>query len=139
MVGGLGRPDGMNRGFFVKPTVFAGVTPEMAIAREEIFGPVLAVIPYKTEEEALQIANDSIFGLGGYVFSANRNRGYDFASRLRAGRVSFNGASTNSFTPMGGYKQSGIGRSMGVFGLEEYLEVKSVYGFEDEARQLPLA
>ena len=139
VVGGLGRPDGTNRGYFVKPTVFAGVALEMTIAREEIFGPVLAVIPYKTEEQALQIANDSIFGLGGYVFSQNRNRGYDFASRLRAGRVSFNGANTNSFTPMGGYKQSGIGRSMGVFGLEEYLEVKSVYGFEEEAHQLPLA
>ena len=135
--GGLGRPDGLNRGYFVKPTVFAGVTPEMTIAKEEIFGPVLAVIPYTSENEALEIANDSIFGLGGYVFSGDRKRGYEFASGLRAGRVSFNGAATNSLTPMGGYKQSGIGRSMGVAGLEEYLEVKSVYGFEDEAIDLP--
>ena len=135
--GGLGRPDGLNRGYFVKPTVFVGVTPQMTIAKEEIFGPVLAVIPYSTEAAALKIANESPYGLGGYVFAGDRKRGYEFASGLRAGRVSFNGAATNSLTPMGGYKQSGIGRSMGVYGLEEYLEVKSVYGFEDEARDLP--
>ena len=92
----------MNRGFFVKPTVFADITPDMAIAREEIFGPVLAVMPYDTEEQALAMANNSIFGLGGYVFSEDRKRGYDFASRLKAGRISFNGANTNSHTPMGG-------------------------------------
>ena len=135
--GGLGRPDGLNRGYFVKPTVFVGVTPEMTIAKEEIFGPVLAVVPYSTEAAALKIANNSPYGLGGYVFAGDRKRGYEFASGLRAGRVSFNGAATNSLTPMGGYKQSGVGRSMGVFGLEEYLEVKSVYGFEDEASLLP--
>jgi aldehyde dehydrogenase (NAD+) len=134
--GGVGRPDGMNRGFFVQPTVFADVTPDMTIAREEIFGPVLAVMPYRTETEALEMANDSIFGLGGYVFAGDRKRGYDFASGIKAGRVCFNGAATNSLTPMGGFKQSGIGRSMGVFGLEEYLEVKSVYGFAEEAAAL---
>jgi len=137
VVGGIGRPDGLNRGFFVRPTVFVDVTPQMTIAREEIFGPVLAVLPYKSEEEALDIANDTPFGLGGYVFSNDRKRGYEFASGLRAGRVSFNGAPTNSWTPMGGYKQSGLGREMGVFGLEEYLETKSVYGFKEEAAQLP--
>ncbi len=137
VTGGLGRPEGLNRGFFTRPTVFADVTPHMTLAKDEIFGPVLVVIPYATEDEALKIANSSIFGLGGYVFSRDRKRGYDFASGLRAGRISFNGANTNSFTPMGGYKQSGIGRSMGVFGLEEYLEVKSVYGFEEEAHDLP--
>ena len=135
--GGLGRPDGLNHGYFVKPTVFVDVKPEMTISREEIFGPVLAVIPYSTEEEALEIANDSVFGLGGYVFAGDRKKGYAFASGLRAGRICFNGAATNSETPMGGYKQSGIGRSMGVVGLEEYLEIKSVYGFEEEAKQLP--
>jgi aldehyde dehydrogenase (NAD+) len=135
--GGVGRPDGFNRGFFTKPTVFVDVTPDMTIAREEIFGPVLAVIPYPTEQEALDIANGLPFGLGGYVFSNDRKKGYEFASGLQAGRVSFNGAATNSVSPMGGYRQSGIGREMGVFGLEEYLEVKSIYGFEDEARQLP--
>jgi aldehyde dehydrogenase (NAD+) len=135
--GGLGRPDGLNRGYFVKPTVFADVRPDMTIATEEIFGPVLSVIPYRTEAEAIAIANDSIFGLGGYVFGTDRTRGYRVASQIAAGRVSFNGAATNSLTPMGGYKQSGIGRSMGVFGLEEYLEVKSVYGFAAEAEDLP--
>lgn len=134
--GGLGRPNGLNRGFFTQPTVFTDVAPDMTIAKEEIFGPVLAVIPYSSEAEALEIANDSPFGLGGYVFSKNREKGYEFAGKLRAGRISFNGATTNSVTPMGGYKQSGIGREMGVFGLEEYLEVKSVYGFAEEAGRL---
>jgi aldehyde dehydrogenase (NAD+) len=135
--GGIGRPDGFERGLFVQPTVFSGVTPSMTIATEEIFGPVLAVMPYSTESEALKIANDSIYGLGGYIFAGDRKRGYEFASGLRAGRICFNGAATNSLTPMGGYKQSGIGRSMGVFGLEEYLEIKSVYGFAEEAAALP--
>lgn len=138
VTGGLGRVDGFNRGFFCKPTVLSGVTRDMTLAREEIFGPVLVVMPYRTEDEALDIANDSIFGLGGYVFTEDRQKGYDFACGLRAGRISFNGANTNSHTPMGGYKQSGIGRSMGVFGLEEYLQVKSIYGFEAEAKTLPV-
>lgn len=129
VTGGLGRVEGHNAGYYCKPTVISDVTRTMTLAREEIFGPVLVVMPYRSEEEALDIANDSIFGLGGYVFTEDRKKGYAFASGLRAGRVSFNGANTNSLTPMGGYKQSGIGRSMGVFGLEEYLEVKSVYGF----------
>ncbi|MFN8682398.1 aldehyde dehydrogenase family protein [Paracoccus sp. P2] len=135
--GGPGRPQGVNRGYFVQPTVFSDVTPEMTIAREEIFGPVLAVMPYRSEAEALEIANDSIFGLGGYVFAGDTKRGYEFASGLKAGRICFNGAATNSLTPMGGYKQSGVGRSMGVFGLEEYLEIKSIYGFAEDAAQLP--
>lgn len=135
--GGPGRPKDFNRGFFTRPTVFVDVTPDMTIAREEVFGPVLAVIPYATEAEALRIANDSPYGLGGYVFARDRGRGYAVASGLRAGRVCFNGAPTDSVTPMGGYKQSGIGRSMGALGLEEYLEVKSVYGFDDEAAALP--
>jgi aldehyde dehydrogenase (NAD+) len=136
VTGGTGRVDGLNRGFFCKPTVLSGVTHDMTLAREEIFGPVLVVMPYQTEDEALDIANSSIFGLGGYVFTQDRQKGYDFACGLRAGRISFNGANTNSHTPMGGYKQSGIGRSMGVFGLEEYLQVKSIYGFEDRAHGL---
>lgn len=135
--GGVGRPEGLEKGYFTKPTVFVDVRPDMTIAKEEIFGPVLAVIPYATEDEALRIANDSPYGLGGYVFARDRKKGYEFASGLRAGRVCFNGAATNSLTPMGGYKQSGIGRSMGKLGLEEYLEVKSVYGFEEEAASLP--
>lgn len=137
VTGGEGRIEGVNRGYFCRPTVFADVTRDMTLSKEEVFGPVLVVMPYRSEEEALEIANDSIFGLGGYVFSEDRRRGYEFACGLRAGRISFNGAAVNSFAPMGGYKQSGIGRSMGMFGLEEYLEVKSVFGFGDEASVLP--
>jgi aldehyde dehydrogenase (NAD+) len=137
VTGGLERPDGLDRGYFVQPTVFTEVTPEMTIAREEIFGPVLAVLPYRDEDDALRIANDSPYGLGGYVFGGDRTNARRVVNGLRAGRVSYNGAATDSYTPMGGYKQSGIGRSMGRFGLEEYLEVKSVYGFEDEAQALP--
>nr|WTB09026.1 aldehyde dehydrogenase family protein [Streptomyces antimycoticus] len=137
VTGGLERPDGLDRGYFVQPTVFTGVTPDMTIAREEVFGPVLAVLPYRDEGEALRIANDSVYGLGGFVFGGDRTRARRVVDGLRAGRVSYNGAATDSYTPMGGYKQSGIGRSMGRFGLEEYLEVKSVYGFEDEAQELP--
>lgn len=136
--GGVGRPEGLPRGFFVRPTVFVCKSPQSTIAREEIFGPVVSVIAYDDEAEAIAIANDSIFGLGGYVFTSNEARGYEVAAQIQAGRVSFNGAPTNSLTPMGGYKQSGIGRSMGVFGLEEYLEIKSIYGFPDVAARLPL-
>lgn len=137
VTGGLERPDGLGQGYFVQPTVFTGVTPDMKIAREEVFGPVLAVLSYRDEGEALRIANDSIYGLGGYVFGGDRTNARRVVNGLRAGRLSYNGAATDSYTPMGGYKQSGIGRSMGRFGLEEYLEVKSVYGFEDEAQALP--
>lgn len=137
VTGGPGRPEGFERGYFTRPTVFVDVTPDMSISREEIFGPVLVVVPYSSEAQALEIANDSPYGLGGYVFGEDRRKAYEFASGLRAGRVCFNGAATNSVSPMGGYKQSGIGRSMGVFGLEEYLEIKSVYGFDDEAAVLP--
>lgn len=137
VTGGLGRVDGFERGFFCKPTVLADVTRDMTLAKDEIFGPVLVVMPYADEAEALDIANDSIFGLGGYVFSEDREKAYAFSCGLRAGRISYNGAATNSVSPMGGYKQSGIGRSMGVLGLEEYLEVKSIYGFEDVAHALP--
>ncbi|WP_163167767.1 aldehyde dehydrogenase family protein [Arthrobacter sp. Alg241-R88] len=137
VTGGLERPEGLDQGYFVKPTVFTGVTPDMTIAREEIFGPVLAVIPYRDEDDAVRIANDSPYGLGGYVFGGDRTNARRVVNALRAGRISYNGAATDSYTPMGGYKQSGIGRSMGRFGLEEYLEVKSVYGFEDEAQALP--
>ena len=137
VTGGTESPDGLDRGYFVRPTVFTDVSPEMRIAREEIFGPVLAVLPYRDQDDALRIANDSPYGLGGYVFGGDRENARRVVNGLRAGRISYNGAATDSYTPMGGYKQSGIGRSMGRFGLEEYLEVKSVYGFEDEAHALP--
>jgi len=137
VTGGLDRPDGLERGYFVRPTVFVGVTADMTIARDEVFGPVLAVIPYRDEDDALRIANDSPYGLGGYVFGGERDNARRVVNGLRAGRISYNGAPTDSYAPMGGYKQSGIGRSMGRFGLEEYLEVKSVYGFDDQAQALP--
>jgi aldehyde dehydrogenase (NAD+) len=128
--GGPGRPDGLERGYFVKPTIFADVKPGMQIEQEEIFGPVLVVIPYSTDEEAIEIANGTPYGLGGYVFSSNRARGRAIGSRIRAGRVFFNGKPSNTEAPMGGYKRSGNGREMGIFGIEEYLEVKAMIGFE---------
>ncbi|AXF06447.1 aldehyde dehydrogenase family protein [Paraburkholderia hospita] len=129
-IGGAGRPDGLERGYFVRPTIFSDVKPDMRIAQEEIFGPVLAVIPYSTEEEAIEIANGTPYGLGAYVFSSNRERGVSVGSQLQAGRVFLNGATSNTEAPMGGYKRSGNGREMGVFGLEEYLEVKAMIGFD---------
>ncbi len=135
--GGPGLPAGVNRGAFVRPTVFSDVTPAMTIAREEIFGPVLAVISYDDEEEAISIANDTPFGLAGYVFSAASERGYAVGNRLRAGRIFYNGAAANPASPMGGYKQSGNGREMGIFGLEEYLEIKAVFGLKERAEELP--
>ncbi|MGP4670277.1 aldehyde dehydrogenase family protein [Agrobacterium pusense] len=135
--GGPGLPGGVNRGAFVRPTVFSEVTPAMTIAREEIFGPVLAVISYDDEEEAISIANDTPFGLAGYVFSADSERGYAVGNRLRAGRIFYNGAAANPASPMGGYKQSGNGREMGIFGLEEYLEIKAVFGLKERAQILP--
>lgn len=127
--GGPGRPEGLEQGYYVKPTIFADVRPEMTIAREEIFGPVLSVISYRTEDEAVEIANETNYGLGGYVFSASRERALSIGKRMRAGRIFCNGAPSNPVAPMGGYKQSGNGREMGVFGLEEYLEVKAMIGF----------
>ncbi|MFL9963874.1 aldehyde dehydrogenase family protein [Paraburkholderia sediminicola] len=129
-VGGIGRPQGLEQGYFVKPTIFSDVTPNMRIAQEEIFGPVLAVIPYRTEEEAIEIANGTPYGLGAYVFSSNRERGTSVGRQLQAGRVFLNGAVSNTEAPMGGYKRSGNGREMGVFGLEEYLETKAMIGFD---------
>ncbi|MFL9942366.1 aldehyde dehydrogenase family protein [Paraburkholderia graminis] len=130
LVGGPGRPEGLERGYFVKPTIFSNVTPNMRIAQEEIFGPVLTVISYRTEDEAIDIANGTPYGLGGYVFSSSLERGRAVGARLQAGRVFLNGAVSNTEAPMGGYKRSGNGREMGVFGLKEYLEVKAMIGFE---------
>ncbi len=131
--GGPGRPEGLDRGFFVRPTIFADVDPAMRIAQEEIFGPVLCVLTYDTEDDAVRIANATPYGLGGYVFTQDRDRGLAIGRRLRAGRVFLNGKPSNAAAPMGGYKQSGNGREMGVFGLEEYLEVKAMIGFDDAA------
>lgn len=126
--GGLGRPDGFSAGYFVKPTIFAGVSPTSTIAQEEIFGPVLTVSTYEDEDEAVDIANGTKYGLGGYLFSGSPERAKQVANRIRAGRVFINGAPGNSASPMGGYKQSGNGREMGIFGLEEFLETKAIFG-----------
>jgi aldehyde dehydrogenase (NAD+) len=129
VTGGLGRPDGLNKGYFVRPTVFADVANTMSIAREEIFGPVLSIIGYKDEEDAIAIANDTPYGLAGYVSSSDIERARRVARRIRAGNVNLNGAANERAAPFGGYKQSGNGREWGRFGLEEYLEVKAVAGW----------
>jgi aldehyde dehydrogenase (NAD+) len=128
VAGGPGRPADINRGYYVRPTVFGHVTPQMKIAREEIFGPVLSIISYDTEDEAVAIANDTPFGLAGFVQSKDVARARKIANRIRAGRVYLNGAPFDRSLPFGGYKQSGNGREFGVFGFEEYLEVKAIVG-----------
>jgi aldehyde dehydrogenase (NAD+) len=126
--GGTGLPAGFDRGFYVKPTVFADVTRNMTIAKDEIFGPVLAIMVYDTEDEAVAIANDTVYGLAGYVQSGDLEHARRIAARIRAGRVYLNYAPPERSAPFGGYKQSGNGREQGVFGIEEYLEVKAVLG-----------
>jgi aldehyde dehydrogenase (NAD+) len=128
LVGGEGRPAGLERGWFVQPTVFTGVNNDMRIAREEIFGPVLCVIPYDDEEEAIAIANDSPYGLQAYVESADVAHARRVAERLDCGRVTINGAPHAPLAPFGGFKQSGIGREYGRYGLEAHLEVKAILG-----------
>ncbi len=119
-------PEGLEKGFFVQPTVFSEVTPDMTIAKEEIFGPVLSIIPYDTEEEAIEIANDTPYGLAGAVWSADPARAEQVARQLRTGQVDINGGHFNPSAPFGGYKQSGIGRERGKYGLEEFVETKSM-------------
>ena len=126
IAGGPGKPDGLEIGYFVRPTVFSDVGPDMRIAQEEIFGPVLSIIPYDTEEEAIEIANDSDYGLAGGVWAGDQDHGIAVARRIRTGQVEVNGGAFNPNAPFGGYKQSGIGREYGHFGLEEFLQVKAV-------------
>jgi aldehyde dehydrogenase (NAD+) len=126
LAGGEGRPEGLDRGWFVRPTVFAGVTNEMRIAREEIFGPVLCVIAYRDEEQAVAIANDTSYGLQAYIHGSDEERARRIADRLQSGRVVINGAPHEPLAPFGGFKQSGIGREYGVFGLEAHLEPRAV-------------
>ncbi len=128
VTGGIGRPDGLNVGYYVKPTVFSRVNNEMKIARQEIFGPVLSLIGYADEEDAVRIANDTVYGLSGYISSGNLEHAQAIARRIRTGNVYLNGAQPSSEAPFGGYKQSGNGREAGRYGLEEFLEVKVVLG-----------
>jgi aldehyde dehydrogenase (NAD+) len=127
VTGGTGRPDGLNVGYFVKPTIFGNVTNDMAIAQEEVFGPVLTILPYKTEEEAIQIANDTPYGLSGYVQSSDVAHATKVAAKMRTGNVHINGSGPDFGAPFGGYKQSGNGREWGELGFEEFLEVKAVF------------
>jgi aldehyde dehydrogenase (NAD+) len=128
VTGGLGRPQGLEPGFYVRPTVFGNVGRRYTIAQEEIFGPVLSILPYESEDEAISIANDTIYGLAGWVYSANLDRARKVGLRLRTGRVYLNGAPPDPAAPFGGYKHSGNGREGGLFGFEEYLEIKALLG-----------
>jgi aldehyde dehydrogenase (NAD+) len=129
--GGVGRPDGLDTGYFVKPTVFAHVSNTMTIAREEIFGPVLSILPYDDVDDAVRIANDTPYGLSGYLWSCDLNRAQQVASRLRTGMVHINGATLDPMAPFGGYKKSGNGREWGPHGIDEFLEMKSIYGHQE--------
>jgi aldehyde dehydrogenase (NAD+) len=127
--GGPGQPDGLDRGFFVRPTIFSDVRTGMRIAQEEIFGPVLAILSYDDVDEAIAIANDTIFGLGGHVHGADLERVRGVARRIRTGQVHLNNPAWDPHAPFGGYKRSGNGREYGAFGFEEYLEVKAILGY----------
>ena len=129
VTGGAGRPAGVNRGYYVRPTVFADVTPEMRIAREEIFGPVLSILPYDTVEDAIRLANDTPYGLAAYVQAKDLDAARSAAARLRAGRVHINYPAWTADVPFGGYKQSGNGREYAEYGLEEFLEIKGILGY----------
>jgi aldehyde dehydrogenase (NAD+) len=126
LAGGEGRPEGLQRGWFVKPTIFTGVRNDMRIAREEIFGPVLSLISYRDEEDAITIANDTDYGLQAHVFSSDVARAKRVANQIEAGRVFINDAPHDPMAPFGGFKQSGFGREFGVFGLEAFLEPRAV-------------
>jgi len=131
VAGGTGKPKGLDKGYFVKPTAFADVNNNMQIARTEIFGPVLSIIPFETEDEAISIANDTPYGLLNFIQTQDQKKANRVARKLRSGMVDINGAGLAPDAPFGGYKHSGIGREAGVLGLEEYLEVKAVSGWND--------
>ena len=132
VTGGPGKPEGLNAGYYVKPTIFANVTNDMTIAREEVFGPVLSILKYESEEEAIAIANDTVYGLSGYVQSGSVEHARAVASQLRTGNVHLNGAGPDLGAPFGGYKQSGNGREWGEFGFDDFLETKAVLGYAAE-------
>ena len=127
--GGSDRPKDLNKGYFIKPTIFTDVNNDMNLAKQEIFGPVLSIIPFETEEEAINIVNDTSYGLGNYLQTENKDKAHRVAKKLRSGCVYINGKGADSGTPFGGYRQSGNGREGGVWGLEEFLEVKNVTGW----------
>jgi acyl-CoA reductase-like NAD-dependent aldehyde dehydrogenase len=126
LVGGLGAPEGTSNGYYVKPTVFTNVNNSMTIAQEEIFGPVLCLIPYKDIDDAVRIANDTVYGLAGGVWMSTQEKGIEIARRMRTGQVEVNGGAFNVNAPFGGYKQSGVGRELGRHGFEEFMETKSL-------------
>jgi len=126
VTGGPDAPEGLEKGYFVRPTVFSEVRPDMTIAQEEIFGPVLSILPYDTEDEAVEIANGTVYGLAGGVWSGDADRATAVARRLRTGQVEVNGGAFNPMAPFGGYKQSGVGRELGRYGFEEFLETKAL-------------
>ena len=128
-IGGTGRPDGLNAGYYIKPTVFSHVTNDMAVAQEEIFGPVLSLIGYEDDEDAVRIANDTLYGLSGYISSGDPERAKRVARLIRTGNIHLNGAPPDQKAPFGGYKQSGNGREWGQYGFEEFLEVKAILGY----------
>ncbi|MDC0738913.1 aldehyde dehydrogenase family protein [Cognatishimia sp. SS12] len=129
VTGGVGRPDGLNKGYYIRPTVFADVTNDMTIAQEEVFGPVLAIIGYDTEEEAIAIANDTVYGLSGYIQTPDLEKARNMARRLRVGSIWINNADWEATAPFGGFKQSGNGREHGEWGLHDYLEIKAIAGY----------
>ena len=129
VAGGLGRPEGATKGFLVRPTIFGNVNNEMTIAREEVFGPVLTILGYTDDADAIRIANDTPYGLAGYVSGGSKERVIAVARQIRAGNINLNGVPNERTAPFGGYKQSGNGREWGKFGMEEYLEVKAIAGF----------
>jgi aldehyde dehydrogenase (NAD+) len=128
VIGGEGRPEGLTHGYYVRPTIFSNVRNDMVIAREEIFGPVLCILPYKTEEEAIRIANDTPYGLAAYIWSTDLARAARVGKRIRAGQVTINGSAGDMNTPFGGFKMSGNGREFGEHGLRDFLELKAVIG-----------
>jgi len=126
IAGGVEPPEGLDKGYYVRPTIFSDVKNNMTIAQEEIFGPVLSIIPYDTEEEAVAIANDSVYGLAGGVWAESDEKAFEVARKIRTGQVEINGGAFNIYAPFGGYKQSGVGRELGKYGFEEFLEVKAI-------------
>jgi aldehyde dehydrogenase (NAD+) len=133
VAGGLGRPEGLDSGYYVQPTIFGDVTPKMTIAREEIFGPVLVIMGFDSEAQAIEIANDTVYGLAAYVQSSDMMHARSVARQLRAGQVSINYPEWDTYAPFGGYKQSGNGREYADWGIHEFLEVKALIGFGSNA------